>query len=135
MEGIQRPGRENHGQNVWGGSLENERVDAEGKSAVTPEREKAAAKQKMESEITRLWESVVVAEKEQKDFLNQMADLRAKIASDEIGDARLNGERIKALREYEGLLSEVNGKLQKDGDELKKLEAQYQTVFGAPIAH
>ncbi len=104
-------------------------------SKMTLEQEKAVAKQEMESKIAQLWESVDVSGKEQKAFLAQVEDLRNKIATDEVGDARLNGERIKALREYEGYLAEAVKKNTQDGDELKKLEAQYNTVYGAPIVH
>ena len=96
---------------------------------------KAVAKQEMELKIAQLWESVDVSDKEQKSFLAQVEDIRNKIAADEIGDARLNGERIKVLREYEGYLAEAVKKNTQDRAELKKLEAQYRTVFGAPLVH
>lgn len=116
-------------QEVWKGSS----GDAGGVERLTTEQEKAAVKGEMESEIARLWEDVSVAREEQKNFLAQVEDLRARVAADEGTNPEVTGARIAALREYEQYLDEAATRLLKNEPKLKALEAQYQTVFGAPF--
>ncbi len=97
------------------------------------EQEKMAAKQRMESDIARLWESIEVSRVEQESFIAQVDDLEAKISMDEGMDPRATASRIGALKDFKHLRNEVAIRLERDHRTLKELEAQYQTVFGAPF--
>ena len=128
--GSERPGNKMSNQEVWKESLGD---TDEGGQLTAGQEEKAVAKGEMESEIARLWEEVSVAREEQKSFLTQVEDLRAKVAADEGTNPEVTGARIAALREYEQYLDEAATRVLKNEPKLKALEAQYQTVFGAPF--
>lgn len=96
--------------------------------------EKEAAKQALEAEIARVWEKVRVAEEEAGAFTAQIDDLQAKIdaggATPKVAEAR-----VAALKEYIQYRAEAEKRLDMFSPVLKRLEAQHQTVFGAPFVH
>ena len=90
---------------------------------------KEGARVEMAEKIALLEERVRTARLDQAHFEIEIRTLKEQISTDETGNAQLNGERIKALKEAQAAKTAADEELKHDEPTLKNLQAQYRTAF------